>query len=388
MPRPPLPTEGGDAGTWDTKLNLVLDDLQDAADRVDPGASGSLRKNLHYGPNGPEWRTDTVIDIRDYGAIPDGTTDNLVAFNAAFAVVPAGGAVIQLDEGIYGTSDSLELPPRTVLRGRGKRATTILALAGFPTDDYLIYLDDGTNLSFDTRLEHLWVDANNITDSSAVRVRQCQEGTGATSVLTSGYKKYGWNLDDNSANMQFYDLEFYFDTVPISSFYVDPTGPGGAFHFHRVTFNGSAPAPKAMDVNAGVWTLDSVHIEQATIGIYCGPNSSGRASGISGSTGTGEVMRMESGGWTVAGILKGTATTTLADFVSGVSFTDAFINIWVANGYNSVRIGSTLIDAGGGSPEGVKTARVGSLYLRADGGANSTLYVKESGTGNTGWVAK
>jgi peroxiredoxin len=31
---------------------------------------------------------------------------------------------------------------------------------------------------------------------------------------------------------------------------------------------------------------------------------------------------------------------------------------------------------------------VGSLFLRTDGGANTTLYIKESGSGNTGWVAK
>jgi hypothetical protein len=43
---------------------------------------------------------------------------------------------------------------------------------------------------------------------------------------------------------------------------------------------------------------------------------------------------------------------------------------------------------GEGSPEGVVTAPVGSAYLRSDGGAGTTLYVKESGTGNTGWVAK
>jgi hypothetical protein len=40
-----------------------------------------------------------------------------------------------------------------------------------------------------------------------------------------------------------------------------------------------------------------------------------------------------------------------------------------------------------GSPEGVVTAPIGTLYPRSDGGAASTLYVKESGTGNTGWVA-
>jgi len=43
---------------------------------------------------------------------------------------------------------------------------------------------------------------------------------------------------------------------------------------------------------------------------------------------------------------------------------------------------------GTGSPEGVLAARTGSMYLDRNGGASTTLYVKESGTGNTGWVAK
>jgi hypothetical protein len=43
---------------------------------------------------------------------------------------------------------------------------------------------------------------------------------------------------------------------------------------------------------------------------------------------------------------------------------------------------------GEGTPEGVVTAPVGVAFLRADGGAGTTFYVKESGTGNTGWVAK
>lgn len=50
--------------------------------------------------------------------------------------------------------------------------------------------------------------------------------------------------------------------------------------------------------------------------------------------------------------------------------------------------GSTRWYKGTGSPEGVVTASVGSLYSRTDGGASTTLYVKESGAGNTGWVAK
>jgi len=44
--------------------------------------------------------------------------------------------------------------------------------------------------------------------------------------------------------------------------------------------------------------------------------------------------------------------------------------------------------SGTGTPESAVTATVGSLFSRTDGGASTTLYVKESGTGNTGWIAK
>lgn len=46
----------------------------------------------------------------------------------------------------------------------------------------------------------------------------------------------------------------------------------------------------------------------------------------------------------------------------------------------------TLVDlAGAGSPEGVISASVGSRWRRTDGGVGTTIYMKESGGGNTGW---
>lgn len=49
---------------------------------------------------------------------------------------------------------------------------------------------------------------------------------------------------------------------------------------------------------------------------------------------------------------------------------------------------NSSIYSGAGSPEGAVAAAVGSIYLRTNGGASTSLYVKESGTGLTGWVAK
>lgn len=50
--------------------------------------------------------------------------------------------------------------------------------------------------------------------------------------------------------------------------------------------------------------------------------------------------------------------------------------------------GDVTWTTGAGSPNGVVTAPPGSLYSNTSGGASTTLYVKESGAGNTGWVAK
>ncbi|MEM9259993.1 MAG: hypothetical protein AAGA62_10125, partial [Bacteroidota bacterium] len=47
-----------------------------------------------------------------------------------------------------------------------------------------------------------------------------------------------------------------------------------------------------------------------------------------------------------------------------------------------------LVRSGTGSPEGVVTAPVGTLFLRTDGATSTSLYIKESGSGNTGGIAK
>lgn len=49
-------------------------------------------------------------------------------------------------------------------------------------------------------------------------------------------------------------------------------------------------------------------------------------------------------------------------------------------------LNSDYLRYGTGTPEGVVTADVGTLYRRLDGTVGTTLYTKVSGVGNTGWV--
>jgi len=60
----------------------------------------------------------------------------------------------------------------------------------------------------------------------------------------------------------------------------------------------------------------------------------------------------------------------------------------VANDGLAVGTNGPQIKSGTGTPEGVVIARPGSIFMRTDGGAGTSHYIKESGTGNTGWVAK
>lgn len=74
---------------------------------------------------------------------------------------------------------------------------------------------------------------------------------------------------------------------------------------------------------------------------------------------------------------------TLSIGADGLRFLDVF-----SRNFRFGAANDQLLTAGAGSPEGAVTAPRGSIYMRTDGGAGTTLYIKESGTGNTGWVAK
>ena len=66
-------------------------------------------------------------------------------------------------------------------------------------------------------------------------------------------------------------------------------------------------------------------------------------------------------------------------------FAEVYSNELVMGGTGAVPLN---ISTGAGSPEGVVTAAIGSMYTDRTGSTGTTLYIKESGTSNTGWVAK
>ena len=92
--------------------------------------------------------------------------------------------------------------------------------------------------------------------------------------------------------------------------------------------------------------------------------------------GAGGALEPDGTNWPVTAAVAHENTLTIAPSVSDTPV--AIIGI---------AADACKIYVGAGSPEGVITAPICSTFWRNDGGANTILYAKESGAGNTGWVA-
>lgn len=88
-----------------------------------------------------------------------------------------------------------------------------------------------------------------------------------------------------------------------------------------------------------------------------------------------------SGSGASAGVFLGTIDNNTTVPLIGYGGTDTFYR-------RSGGVGTPGDFVVTGTPEAKITAPVGSFARRTDGGAGTSIYVKESGTGNTGWVGK
>jgi len=73
--------------------------------------------------------------------------------------------------------------------------------------------------------------------------------------------------------------------------------------------------------------------------------------------------------------------------VSGVSATSVDVLLMGYSIPADVTGGKPRVMFGSGTPESNVIAPIGSIFMRTDGGGSTAVYIKESGSGNTGWVA-
>lgn len=164
---------------------------------------------------------------------------------------------------------------------------------------------------------------------------------------------------------------------------------------NTVAANASCGIEVALDTTVNSGARGGLFLYRGASGGYASGNSAGvvlaAASGFpfSGSAANDLTIYNQLGGRIVLGADNSTFTpamTIAAGSTNAIAMLGA-VTVTAANGIAWGSSGPKII-SGSGAPESSVTAPVGSLYLRTGGGASTTLYVKESGTGNTGWIAK
>lgn len=115
------------------------------------------------------------------------------------------------------------------------------------------------------------------------------------------------------------------------------------------------------------------------------PGSGSTGLVIKGSTTTTAAIIQQTG--TSAGTALSVVSAATGGFPAA-AFESASRTIPVVNLVETAGGTTCQFFAGSGTPESAVSAGVCSVYLRSDGSTSTTLYIKTSGSGNTGWTAK
>ena len=146
-----------DSDTLDVNADVISHLIPNAADTYDLGASskewrdvyakryrfdsqgsapgspaaGDLYENTSTGLNfyeGSLWKqvNRSIVNVKDYGATGDGSTDDTTAIQTALAAIPSEGAGIYFPAGEYLVSDFLVVPSNTKLFGDGPSSVIVV----------------------------------------------------------------------------------------------------------------------------------------------------------------------------------------------------------------------------------------------------------------------
>lgn len=439
------------------------------------------------------------VNVKDYGAVGDGVTDDTAAFNSARSALPSTGGVV------YAPTPSVSYKITASLatyianqqfRGDGMRATKIaysgtgycftfgstsssslsygcgirdaaivmsdnagdgIRLAGTSGASveriYIegvvttnastgIYVDGATASNIFTRLDtiicnhiktsHLWSSsgAGQVTSVNAVQCTGFADlaagsiGLDVRSTHGDGSIWIGGNFEDcvqgiklNATGLAFIGVRFENNTTDlrlesstrdltfIGSNHLAVISDAAGHASNRFISNTSVSGTPLQETLGGIFSSGNLVLEKAaastryllagTVAAPTGDTSTGRLVaqwGNGSGAGGGSIILYGSShatkpGYVVAGLGSGSARQFE---VSDTGLDDGATLFAIdANGrIKTIDAVAVTVGAGTGSPEGVLTAPVGSTYHRTDGGAVTSFYVKESGAGNTGWVAK
>lgn len=382
------------------------------------------------------------ISVKDFGAVGNGIADDRKAIQDCIDYCNSSGGVVYLPKGTYKILDSLVLYTGSIMHGESFRSVAINASLANKSAIRTQYGENPTytERTFNWDLRDFRIVGTNAANSIGLNFGNvgyanlkdvfiqsfkiglfCSQRTYYTffNNLTIQDCEIGADLTSDgganffvNANIAFtdYGVKITSGGWSFTSCVVD-TGSMGATAFFSVGQNGFAKSANAYLVDVYVEGVDAA---TTSVAFYNNTVTSG-VIGMQRRNITGPITYADIATAGQVIICSWGITTPFQRFWK-ITFSDNYyddVNLsgaWAFEGgvvgllaqdgsspgslsaYNVYLNGSGFtglgIYQGGGSPEGSVTATPGSLYLRTAGFGAPGLYVKETGNGNTGWVAK
>ena len=394
--------------------------------KYDQGATGAVNRPINE-------KLDEILSVQDFGAVGDGTTDDTDAINAAITEATSLGKTLYFPAGSYLFSEKLTFTCNVL--GESFPDVKLLASdAALSTTDYAVQVG-GAGVSRRMSMQNIYLEGDNTTTAHNGLLFASQWFSNHSRIWVRGFYGYAIKIAEESYWNIFEDIMANFDgedgpwVAPLDGILCEGTSGKGVTQSTFINIK----------ANGRDYGMEMRYCDQLQIINFDGQNS-GAALGIGGTSTNINVLSLYAEACDLGAVYNDSHscmitglswTSTPSKFIGTVDpiymeFTGTYTKNFNINkasqemGYQlqvddstenlkliSSRAGASvrrlvlgadvnlsvnntdcIITSGNGSPEGVVTAQIGSLYLRYNGGAGSSLYVKESGTGNTGWVGK
>jgi hypothetical protein len=378
------------------------------------------------------------VNVTQFGAKGDGVTDDFASITAAIGYIgnSASNGTVVFPEGVFMVSDTIDMntitrPPNLI--GSGSSSTTIRATSAFATSQAIIEilrtettrLNDRVFQGFTLRdsnakakgIKMQWVAQCTFRDIGLYALTVGLESLDTLyscvfeQVKTSLSEGIGLILRDESNQLLFNNCIFSGSTVGIQML-----GSAYAVKFNNCDVEAGTSyhvqiQPATGKVIKGL-SFDNCYFENgADYSIYIRPDD---ADGLRGFSIDSCYFQVQPSNFLAPlflrncthGTISNNSANRYSDYFYNRAGTAKYLEI-CNNSYDTTSLnnagdtessgafskifnnttGATQT-TGLGTPEGVVTASVGSVFFRTDGGTGTVFYVKETGTGNTGWVAK
>jgi hypothetical protein len=341
-----------------------------------------------------------IISLKDFGAVGNGVTDDTTAWQTWITNIKSADKIGIVQKGDYLisgtvyniTSDFLYIDDGLVANiGPDEAAGKSLLLTGRTPDagGSRINSDDRTLLGITldiTGAQHGNAARFNVNDDSA-----CIDGSTCLYLHTISNSNTLWVAGMHSeirhqtsgttigGNIE---CQSFVDTGTFIGFNIQYTNYTGALH--PITGDPALQHSQGIALRVAGTTDDG----QWKKGLYITENSilsSGSSIQVSSSATTGIHF---TNGVVNTGADIFLESNSANGLVCGGTYTENAIRVNQGQAISLEQTGQHKILSGTNSPEGVVTAAAGSLYCRTGGGTGTSFYVKETSSGNTGWVAK